>query len=566
MRVSRQLCIHLPGLILLTAAACVQAQPANNASADPAISQLMKDARAAMKEAQYDRAIQTYQEILDLPEHAFQRDALELLGLAYERAGNLTKAQETYERYIQLYPRDDATQRVKQRLAGITTATWTSPEKLKVTKRKPGEEWQLYGSLSQYIRRDVSQVEDLDSVVNQFALASYVDFISRKRGDDLEIKTRLTASDYHDLDSTNQNDQRLSYAYLDLNYRQRGSSLRLGRQNASGGGVLGRFDGIDAGYRLSEHYKLGVVAGLPVERTSDMDFDTSRYFYGVNLETGPWRQYWEANTYLIEQQADGLLDRRAVGGELRYLHPTVNLYSLVDYDIAFSTLNIFSAQGSYTSERNDTYTFIIDYRNAPVITATNALIGQFDESLSDLKKRYSTDELNALARDRTSRSTLYMLGYTHPIGDRYRWDFDISTIDFAATPASGDVPASEASSEYYASSQFTVMNLLRQGDSHILGLGYNLGDTYDTTTLNANSRLPAGDHWHINPRLILSQTSYDNGDSLQRLAPGLKVDYQLSRTMLLEFDSLYEISKQSLWYGDQDSTDYYLDIGYRWDF
>jgi len=34
-----------------------------------------------------------------------------------------------------------------------------------------------------------------------------------------------------------------------------------------------------------------------------------------------------------------------------------------------------SAQGSITNAANDTYTLILDYRNAPPITTTNALIG-----------------------------------------------------------------------------------------------------------------------------------------------------------------------------------------------
>lgn len=109
---------------------------------------------------------------------------------------------------------------------------------------------------------------------------------------------------------------------MDINNRPHQWFTRIGRQTSYGGGVLGRFDGVNVGMRFAQRYTLNLVAGLPVERSTHVSPDTGRYFYGVNLLSGPWRDYWEFNGYLIEQRADAILDRRAVGGEVRYVHPS----------------------------------------------------------------------------------------------------------------------------------------------------------------------------------------------------------------------------------------------------
>ena len=541
--------------------------PVNSVSNDK-LSGLMKNARQAMKEAQYDRAIQTYNELINLPEHAYRRDALELLGLAYERKGDIKQARATYQRYIQLYAKGDGSERVKQRLAGITTATWVEPEKLKALKTKQDEGlWQTFGAFSQYLRRDASRYQSQPEVINQFALISMLDVTSRRRSESLDIKTRLAVSDFLDLEGNVKNEQQLSYAYFDFNQRNSRLSGRLGRQNASGGGVLGRFDGVNLGYQLADKYKLNLVAGMPVERTSDISVDSQRYFYGANLETGLWNEYWEANTYVIEQRAEGYVDRQALGSELRYLHPDINMYTLLDYDFNFNTLNIFSSQGSVTNAANDTYSFIFDYRHAPPITMSNALIGQTTDSLSQLNRIYTEDEMNQLAADRTTRSMMLLLGYSHPVDDNMRWDIDFTMSKLSDTPASGAVAALDYNGvDYYFSSQFTTRNYFRTDDINIVGLGINQTDSLTAVNLMLNSRFSAAQGWYYNPRLRFSMTDYDNGDNQQSIAPGLRVDYRVNRDAIIEFDSGYEWLTQKLWYGDQKTTSYYFDLGYRLDF
>jgi len=50
---------------------------------------------------------------------------------------------------------------------------------------------------------------------------------------------------------------------------------------------------------------------------------------------------------MIEQQVDGILDRRSVGGEARYFDPVKSLLSYVDYDVSYSQLNTFLMLGNW---------------------------------------------------------------------------------------------------------------------------------------------------------------------------------------------------------------------------
>ena len=111
----------------------------------------MEEARQAMAKGDYSRAIALYNKVLQLPPNAYQQDALEFLGLARERKGQLAHAKAEYEKFLGLYPEGSAATRVKQRLAGLLTARKTPKEKLsKTARRKDRSEWDFFGGVSQF--------------------------------------------------------------------------------------------------------------------------------------------------------------------------------------------------------------------------------------------------------------------------------------------------------------------------------------------------------------------------------------------------------------------------------
>lgn len=548
-------------------AAVVTEGAAEAAVDEKRVVELMEEARHAMFEHDYNRAIKVYTEVVELPDNIYRRDALESLGLAYERGGDFEAAQRSYERYVQLYPQGDDTDRVRQRLAGLVTAEWNRPKK---AEEKPApDNWRHYGSLYQLLRRSGSSIDDEGTIIGQHMLITTVDFNSRGREGGVEIKSRINGSYLYDLrdepGEAKEHQQQLSYLYADLSRRNSGLYGRIGRQRANGGGVLGRFDGLNMGWRLSPEYAATLVAGFPVERTSDTAINRLRRFRGIGLEGGPWRENWLANGYYIQQISEGYLDREAAGAELRYIHPRRSLYTLVDYDIHFRSLNIFSSQMSFTSEANTLYNLILDYRNSPPLNRRSALLGQSVTTLDALRRNYSDDEITQLARDRTPHYYMVNASLSQPLGERLIWEADATVSRVSATPESAGVAATASTpAEYYYSTRLNLSNYFREGDVHIVGLNLVDGATYRMTMLLLNSRVPFGAGWYINPRLQLGYRHLqERGDKERLSGAGLRVEYELLKNMTLELDGSTDWNEIDTLLGRQRAQSFYVTAGYR---
>ena len=64
-----------------------------------------------------------------------------------------------------------------------------------------------------------------------------------------------------DLERSDKSRNRLSALYVDYKSLTGGYGVRLGRQSPTGGGVMGRFDGVSANLLLRPKLKLSAVAG-----------------------------------------------------------------------------------------------------------------------------------------------------------------------------------------------------------------------------------------------------------------------------------------------------------------
>lgn len=114
--------------------------------------------------------------------------------------------------------------------------------------------------------------------------------------------------------------------------------MRLGRQSPLGGGVLGRFDGVQAGYSFRPRWKASLVAGVP----TDTLLDAKRHFYGASIDAEALTPQLGGSLYLIEQKIDRQVDRRALGADLRFFDGGVSASGQLDYDVLLKGLNIAS--------------------------------------------------------------------------------------------------------------------------------------------------------------------------------------------------------------------------------
>ena len=368
----------------------------------PKMSELMDEAGGAMIDRNFRRAVQLYTKVLRNPDTVFRQDAQELLGLARHRNGQLAHAKAEYEKYLQLYPEGPGADRVRQRLSGLLTAAARPKDKLRPAKipEAVGESaWdhQMFGSLSEFYNYNDTEFQDGTRTVNQSESLTSLDFNTRSRTDRYEIRTQFFGTYEADLRNNGSSDlTRVNNLFVDLEDRKWGLMGRFGRQSQSSGGVLGRFDGGVISYDILPNFKINGVFGYPVVSSNDSAFDTDKHFYGTSVDLGTFWNSLDLNLFTINQEVDGITDRRSVGGEIRYFDPKRSLFSFVDYDISYGELNIFLINGGWTLPTKTRLTLVLDYRRSPILTTSNALIGQTVTDISGLLNTFTEDEIRQL--------------------------------------------------------------------------------------------------------------------------------------------------------------------------
>jgi tetratricopeptide (TPR) repeat protein len=552
------------------------ASPAVAATDADKLAALMADARRAMTAGELSQAVQIYTKVLQQPSNSHQPEAQEFLALARERNGQIAHAKAEYQRYLDVYPDAEGTDRVRQRLTAllatrgsVTTATSASAgggEQKRVARNSP---WSIRTFLSQYYRRDANQVNDEEQIVNQSSIYSDLSIDARRRGERFDLSTRITAGYRSDLMSDDErsssgNDFRLSYAYADLADSRTGLRGRLGRQTRNTGGVLGRFDGLNMTYALNERLRFEAVAGQPVYSTSKDSID-SRSFYGVSSTFAPFSDALDIGVFYLQQDIDGLTDRQAVGTELRYFGAEQSLWGIVNYDTEFDELGSVFLQGSWRLPADFTVTGLVDSRRSPFLSLGNALIGQPVQDFTELRVLFTEDEIRQFALDRSPEVTTYSMGMSRPFSPKLQINLNASRSMVTATPESAGVAATEDTEYSYYSADTVLSSVFTEGDVGIVGLRYSVSETTDVYSVNLDTRFPIGRSWRINPRLRVDYREIKSDSSTQWIyTPSLRVQYRMGRRLRLEFQGGKQFSQREMTTTDLDRESYFVNIGYQY--
>ncbi len=524
------------------------------------------EARSAFDAADYPTAIRLLTRLVEYPEHPRRAEAQELLGLSRERGGQLAHAKGEYDEYLRRYPDGPAAGRVAQRRDALATLD-TRPNVAAVSRRDGGMVWSAFGGWSQEYRYDSTALETTDfstDFVSQSMVITNGDFSLRGRGQRFELQTRINAGYLHDLLPAGAGSQtRVSIAYADLNDRRYGINTRLGRQSGHSGGVLGTYDGLLLGWRAMPSLRLNLIAGSPVESTSE-SFSSARQFISLGANWSGWIEGLEISPYLINQTHEGVADRRAFGSELRWFRPGRTLVGLLDYDIDYNSLNMAMLLGTFELPRRYTFTATLDHRKSPFLTTRNALAGQPVTSLGTLIAQFGEATVRALAADRTAEVDTASLSVSRPLGTRFQWIADAAATRVSAMPASGGVEAIPATGpELSFGAQLIGSSLMRSGDVSILGLRWYEGDIARTLSMSLSSRFPLWGRMRAGPRLRFDHRAFNvDGTTQLLLSPALRIDWQAERTTI-EFEAGGEWMSRELVVDQEETNRYWFSLAYR---
>lgn len=523
--------------------------------------QLMNRANDAMKDKKFRLAAGIYTRIISLGKTSKLQQSMEFLGLAREKNGQLIHARADYRLYLRKYSSGEDSARVRQRLLSLKTLLLMPRKRLKNKKSKRSD-GRFYGSLLQFYRKDVVAESSNET------LSTNANFLYRKRTDSVNIKSQFNVNHTKYLDNSSNEDRlRVNTLFIDVADLNSNKSIRFGRQSQNKGGVLGRMDGAWLGYRLNPTWKLNLVAGYPVLTSISNNAQKNRLFWGVSADIGTIAKHWNFNVYTIKQEIDSIVDRNAVGGEVRYRKGQQNHFALIDYDIHFSDLNTFYYVGNWQFDNKAAVIVTLTKRNSPILTSINATQGQASQSIDALLQTYTEAEIHQIAKDRTAKYNSASVSTTIPLNSKWSFIADATVSSFSATPASAGVAATEGTgNEYFYSAQFVGYNVFNADETSRYQYRYDDTKSFERLRLTASTRFRLKDNkWRFRPQVTLENRINSNGGTKRQVTAGIKLDYKLKRKLKLELDVSFEKAKTDFPVSITENN-YYISAGFIWDF
>ncbi len=544
----------------------------NEAAVERYAAQLMQSALTLLTAGDSTEALNALNRLLNLPPNKQSADAQELIGVTRERLGDFERARIEYELYLKLYPDSERRARVEERLRKVQA----QPQQVAEIPEAAAAEHDFYGSFLQTWFEGNSKVESetIDpfgglpdrsslSFQDQRSLLSSIDLTFRRRSEGSEqrwvLRNAYIASYLDDVDDRN----RLYAAYWDYRDRNQGWSMRVGRQNSQVGGVLGRFDGLQANYDGFTDQRYGFVTGQVV--------DTARVeearFVSLFAEQSLLDRKLKNQVYTLRNERGGVISRQAVGDVLSYVGDSSTWFGMLDYDTLFAELNIASLQGSWQYLPGGYFNWMLDRRKTPPLDLGNALIGEPIQPLAELVALLGEEAAMKQARDRTADADGISLSLTYPLKEDWQLGVDVRGYEVSALPASGSLPASPGTGQVLTlGTQLIGNQLLAERDANIWSINLIQGDRYTGWSLAYTLLWPATDNLTVEPTLRYYQQDDESGLTLSRWTPTLRLRYQISSRMLLELQ--YD-GERSLTETDTltDQLDRQLwSVGYVWEF
>lgn len=544
---------------------------------------LMSEAQAAIGRNDFAAVVELLGQLLNLPPNTQSRSAQEMIGESRLKLGETERARAELEAFLNLYPAGTDSDRVRALLASLPAQPTAAAN---VPPPKPESNWT--GSVSAFYFGGKSQVRDQtfeDSPVGGLPVLIGDDTISdtdlgqvqtsvdlnwRKRTQESDSRFVLRESYTANLEPGKDNKNRLSALYFDSKSLANGTSFRVGRQSPTGGGVLYRFDGLQAGYVFRPKWKINGAAGIP----SDDLLDTKRRLYSLWLDADALTPNLSGSVYFNQQTIDGELDRRAVGTEIRYFNGGVSVSSQLDYDIALKGLNIASLQGTWQLPDTTVFNLLYDRRKVPIYSLGNALFFQDPnlpqvQSVADLLATSTLSQLQDQVKAITASQTQFLFGFTTPINDRWQVGSDLGLTNVGAVaPVPVILPQGQPSTGnvWSLTGQLIGSNLYSDKDTHVYVATYLNGPTYEGLQLAYNNQTSFDNGWRLEPSLKYYRQTDDLGNDLTRWTPGLRVSYRIRRAGTLESEMSYESSKRTGPLITSTSNRLFYYLGARYDF
>ncbi len=552
---------------------------------------LMLKGKEAILSGEIFSAVDAYNKVLNLPPNIYTEDAQLWMGIARQKSGQAAKAKLEFESYLKLYPKGTHVDWVNERLSKLNAilpapSVRQRPEPV----RQPPTEFQTsqYGSLSTYYYHGASitkttitnagvtsastrSLTDQSSFINNLSMTA--------RSNNNEFDNRLVLQDFYsaNLLPGQISRNRLNALYFEVKNRVDHYSARLGRQSASGGGIMGRFDGVTAGIGFLDNYRVQAATG----QLSEAVVGSKPKFVSGSLDFGV-RSPFGGTVYAISQLAGGYTDRKAIGGNFRYFQQGMSAMSMWDYDIQFKSLNMLTLQGTLNMEEGTDFNFVLDRRRAPNYSIRSAVNGSTSSIDLLLQNGWKTADLIALAKLRTAVSNMVQVGMTSRLSEKWQsgTDFVVSNTsgmpesgtlipgDAGTTGVEGFVQATPASGNAWSLSQrFSGTNVFSDADSSMCSFSYSKSGSTVGKSMVLNTRTFSQELWTFDTTARMTWQNDDQGGYQTSISPDIKLGYRIQETMTFDMSVGFDWTKSTPSQAQPSTTSRnYFSTGFRLDF
>jgi tetratricopeptide (TPR) repeat protein len=533
-----------------------------------------RQARIAMERGDFEQAVSVLNRLLNLPPNPWSQEAQEMIGVARLQLGESAKAKAEFELYLKLYPDGPGAARVRQQLGVLAVL----PEALPATAPRR-DALSYWGSVSQYYYGGQSRTQTTTTITTPATGATTIDTATLSGTDQSQLVTNvdLTAR-FRDAIWDNRvvvrdsyaanflkhgvSDNRLSAMYFETMYQPAQLFGRFGRQQTTSNGVLGLFDGAVASWGLAQNWRVGAVAGQPVDTGSS----TTKTFYGASVEADNLGDRWSGNIFAIRQMAGGVEDRVGLGGEIRYFDTERSLYSLFDYDPTFRATNVAIVQGNWQLSTGTTVSALYDYRRSPTLQLTNALSSDPLLSINTLVQLLGLSATRDLAKAVTPVSRVAFVGLTQQISPNWQLGFDFRLSSVSGTQATPTLPAAPATGNIHTYNVQAIGNeLTKWQDILLVNASWLTARSYDAQQASLDYRFTPWQDFVIEPMLRWYHQTDPQGTTLTRVSPGLRLTWRVKDRFWIEAEGDLERSRARSPVIVDDVTRRFYYVGWRLD-
>jgi hypothetical protein len=570
---------------------------------------LLTAAREADARQDHAFALARLEELLALPPNAATRAGQALVAEVRLRAGDAPRARAEFETFLKLYPEGPDADAARAALVTLGAAPRRADGARVRAPVSPTST--LSGSISEFYYGGASKVrtqEFQDSPISglpelasdntlsgtdQRQLLSSIDLNWRHRDDDSDMRFVFRDAYTSDLLRSDKNRNRLSALYFEHRSLTRGTSVKLGRQSPTGGGVLSRFDGVQAAYAFAPKWKVNAVLGAPTDKL----LDARRQFYGAWIDADALTPEISGSMYFNEQRIDGEVDRRALGLELRYFSGGLSASTVLDRDVVTGGLNTASAQATWQSPGNTVVNVMVDRRATPMLMLGNALFfgaqvaaptdldpnaTRMAVSLKDLLANgYALEGLRQNVKASSTSTTQALLAVNTPVSANWQLGADLRMTQLGALPPIAVIlPNGQGRSDNRGGGiQAIATNLYSARDTHVISLSRLSGSGelpdpikgpttygYTGTMLSYNNSSQLNEQWLLEPSLKYYAQTDRAGVKVVRTSPGLRMTWRPLRPLSVETEVSGELAKTTGPTRNETSSRVFYYLGARYDF